>query len=58
MKRLDILKKEREQIRNMQCLSFNLIEECEKYYKHEIECIEKYGSPNPEVTDGPKSADN
>ena len=58
MKRLDLLKKEREQIHNMQCLSFNLIEECEKYYNHEIECILRYNSPNPEVTDGPKSTDN
>ena len=29
--RLDVLKQEREQIKNMNCLSFNLIEECVKY---------------------------
>lgn len=45
--RLDVLKEEREQIKNMRCLSFNLIEECTKYYDHEIDCIEVYGSANP-----------
>ena len=58
MKRLDLLRKELNMIHNMQCLSFNLKEECEKYYAHEIACIELYNSSNPEVTDGHKSADN
>ena len=45
--RLDVLKQEREQIKNMKCLSFNLIEECVKYYEKEIKCIEVYNAPNP-----------
>lgn len=48
MTRLSILLKEREQIRKMRCLAFNLREEALKYYDHEIECITEYGSPNPD----------
>lgn len=49
MKRLEKLKQERETIRGMKCLSFDLIDKCTEYYDHEIECIEKYGSSNPEI---------
>lgn len=49
MKRLEKLKQEREIIKSLQCLSFDLIDHCVKYYDHEIECIEEYGSDNPEV---------
>jgi hypothetical protein len=48
MKRLDVLRKELNIIENLQCLSYNLIEQCREYYQHEIECIEKYDSPNPD----------
>ena len=51
MRRLDVLRKELNIISNLQCLAFNVKEEAEKYYNHEIECIEKYGSPNPEYED-------
>ena len=41
MSRLEILKQEREQISQMQCLSFDLMEKCREWYDHEIECIEE-----------------
>ena len=49
MTRLDLLKKEKEEIKKMRCLSFDLIDKCLEWYDHEIRCIEEYGSPNPEV---------
>lgn len=49
--RLETLRKELNTIENMRCLSFDLIEKCKDYYVHEIECIEKYGSPNPDYGD-------
>ena len=51
MTRLDVLRKELNIISNLQCLAFNVKEQAEKYYKHEIECITKYGSANPEYSD-------
>lgn len=48
MTRLETLKKELEIINNLVCLAFNIKEEAKKYYNHEIECIEVYGSANPE----------
>ena len=48
MTRLDILKKEREQIKGMQCLAFGLIDDCLEWYDREIEAIEVYGAPNKE----------
>ena len=51
MKRLDILKKELEEIKNLRCLSYNLIDKATEWYEHEIECIEKYGSANPDYPD-------
>lgn len=48
MTRLSILLEEREQIRSIRCLAFNIREEALKYYDHEIECITEYGSPNPD----------
>ena len=47
--RLEILKKEREQIKGMHCLAFKLIDDCLNYYDSEIEAIEKYGTPNREM---------
>ena len=47
--RLDKLKEEKEQINNMKCLSFDLIEKCNEWYDHEIEAI-NLGSPNPTYT--------
>ena len=49
MKRLDELKRELELIQNLPCLAFNLKDACKDYYEHEIECIEKWNSPNPEI---------
>lgn len=49
MKRLDELKRELKLIQELPCLSFNLVEQCVQYYEHEIECIELYDSPNPEI---------
>lgn len=51
MKRLDVLKMELDSINNLHCLSFNVKEAAQAYYEHEIECIEKYGSPNPEYAE-------
>ncbi len=51
MKRLELLKKEREAIINMRTLSYDLMEKCREWYDHEIDCIEKWGSDNPEVRD-------
>ncbi len=48
MKRLELLKKEKEIVKNLKTLSFDCIEACVKYFDHEIECIEVHGSPNPE----------
>ena len=48
MKRVDLLKKELGIINNLQCLAFNVKEDAQKYYEHEIQAIEKYGSANPE----------
>jgi len=47
VKRLDKLKAELCIIKSLSCLSFDLVEQCEKYYNHEINCIEQYNSPNP-----------
>ena len=46
--RLEILKKEREQIKGMHCLAFRLIDKCLEWYDSEIAAIEEYGSSNPE----------
>jgi len=51
MTRLKTLKQEKEQIINMDCLAFSIKEAAVKYYDHEIECIEQWGSPNPEYKD-------
>lgn len=53
MTRLNYLKKELETIKSLQCLAFNVKEEAVKYYEKEIECIEEYGSANPDYTDAP-----
>lgn len=46
--RLELLKKEREQVKGMRCLAFGLLDECLNWYDSEIDAIEKYGSPNKE----------
>lgn len=46
--RLDLLKQEKEKMMHMKTLSFALIRQCCDYYQHEIDCIEQYGSENPE----------
>jgi hypothetical protein len=51
VKRLDLLKKELEIVKNMDCLALNIKEQAIDYYNHEIDCIEKYGSANPEYGD-------
>ena len=51
MKRLDLLKAELAVVKNLHCLAFNIKEQAEDYYNHEIECIEKYGSANPDYGD-------
>ena len=52
MKRLDELKRELKLIQELPCLSFNLVEQCVNYYEHEIECIEQWGSANPDIGGG------
>lgn len=52
MTRLDILKKEQEQIRNMRCLCFDLKDKAEEYYQTEIDAIEIYGAPNKDYGEG------
>ena len=54
MTRLELLKKEREQIREMRCLSFDLKDQALFHYQTEINAIEKHGSPNYEVKEGGK----
>lgn len=46
--RLDVLKQELAIIKGLKCLSFSNRDACVEYYEHEIECIEKWGAPNPE----------
>lgn len=48
MRRLDLLKKELKVVKNLDCLAFNIKEQAIDYYNHEIECIEVYGSENPD----------
>lgn len=48
MTRLELLKEELQIIKNLHCLSYQLRENVEKWYVHEIECIEKWHSENPE----------
>ena len=52
MTRLELLKKEAEQIQNMRCLSFDLKDQALFHYKTEIDAIEVYGAPNREVNEG------
>lgn len=55
MTRLDKLKEEREQIRNMMCLCFDLKDQAIFYYNREIDAIELYNASNPEIKEGGKS---
>jgi len=52
--RLDILKREREIIKGLKTLSFGLKDDCDKWYKHEIECIENTGQLHPIIEDALK----
>lgn len=49
MTRLEELKRELHIIENFPCLSFNCLEQCREWYQHEIDCIQLYHSPNPEI---------
>ena len=51
MKRLDILKAEKEKIKEMGCLSFSLIDKCIEWYDREIEAIEVHGAANDDYKD-------
>ena len=55
MTRLELLKEEREVVRKLRCLSFDVKEAADEHYKTEIEAIEVYGSPDYEVKEGGKS---
>ena len=46
MTRLEILKAEKEQIKDLRCLSFNLMDKCIEWYDKEIEAIEEHAAPN------------
>ena len=49
MKRLELLQKELEQIKNMKTLSFVLKRKAILYYETEIEAIINYGAENNDV---------
>lgn len=51
--RLDELKAELAVIEKFPCLSYDCKEKCREWYKHEIDCIETWGSPNPEMEINP-----
>ena len=55
MTRLELLKKEQEQIREMRCLNFDLKDQALFHYQTEINAIELYGSPNYEVEERGKA---
>ena len=46
MTRLEILKAEKEQIKDLRCLSFSLMDKCTEWYDREIEAIEVHGASN------------
>ena len=52
MTRLELLKKEAEQIKNMKCLCFDVMDKALEWYRTEIDAIEVYGAPNREVNEG------
>lgn len=45
--RLELLKKEKEVVKGLKCLSYCKLQIVLDHYNHEIECIETFGSPNP-----------
>ena len=49
--RLELLKKEKEVVKGLKCLSFCKMQMVLDYYNHEIECIETFGSVNPTYND-------
>lgn len=49
--RLELLKKEKEVVKGLKCLSYNLGEQVLSYYDVEINAIEVYGSINPTYED-------
>jgi hypothetical protein len=53
--RLELLKKEREVVKNLRCLSFDVKDAADGHYQTEIDAIEIYGAPNREVEEGGKS---
>jgi len=44
--RLEILKAEKEQIKDLHCLSFKLMDKCIEWYDKEIEAIVVHGAEN------------
>lgn len=54
MRRLDLLKKELEIVKNLRTLSFDCKEVCIDYYMREIDAITIYGSFNPEYKGEPE----
>ena len=49
MKRLDVLKAEKEAVANMRCMPFSSKALLAQWYQKEIEAIEIYGAENPEI---------
>lgn len=49
MTRLELLYQERELVKNLYCMCFDLKEKAAEYYSNEIRTIEEFGSPNPEI---------
>lgn len=43
MTRIEILKQELEQIKEMHCLAYDIKEQAIKWYENEIKVIEEYG---------------
>lgn len=57
MTRLEILKAEKEKIKEMQCLSYSLLDDCLEWYDREIEAIEVYGAPNKDYGESKCASD-
>lgn len=51
MTRLELLKKEKAIVKSLKTLSYDCIDECIRHFDHEIECIEVYGSANPDYSE-------
>ena len=49
MTRLDLLYQEKELVKNLYCMCFDLKEKAIEYYENEIRAIEEFDAPNREV---------